>query len=187
MKENMYLKLKDYCINFNEQYNEIIAKEDECFAILQEIAIEYAKTHPTFDAKFKKKLLEKKAYYDNKIKNDKEIEKRIIEEEDMNMLSHKIRVDYVFIESFLPSLDKRIEEYGKIKSVEEVGEDKFISYFVIVTNLRYYNRATAGSYLRCLETVENVYKQDAGFFKKLLRKRKEKAKNKMVTEIDIEK
>ncbi len=172
MKENVYLKLKDYCINFNEQFNEVKIKEDECFAILQEIAIEYAKEHPSFDVKFKTKLLEQKTYYDKKIRNDKGIERRIIEDEDINMLNHKIRVDFVYIESILPSLDRRIQTYSKIKSVEEVGEDKFISYFATITNLRYYSHATAGSYLRCLKTVEDVYNKDRGFFKKLFRKRK---------------
>lgn len=184
MKENAYLKLKDYCINFNEQFNEVKIKEDECFAILQEIAIEYAKTHPSFDSKFKIKLLEQKAYYDRKIKNDKEIEKRIIEDEDINMLNHKIRVDFVYIESILPSLDRRIQAYSKIKSVEEVGEDKFISYFVTITNLRYYSHATAGSYLKCLKTVEDVYNKDKGFLKKFLRKRKEKVENERKNEIE---
>ena len=172
MKETAFLKLKDYCINFNEQFNEVKYKEDECFAILQGIAIEYAKTHPTFDAKFKTKLLEQKAYYDRKIKNDKEIERKIVEDKDINMLNHKIRVDLVYIESIMPSLDRRIQAYSKIKSVEEVGEDKFISYYATITNLRYYSHATAGSYLRCLETVENVYVQDKSFLKRFFHKRK---------------
>lgn len=175
MKENVYLKLKDYCITLNDQFTEIKEKEDECFSILQQIAIEYAKEHPDFDAKFKAKLLERKEYYNGRIANDKGIERKIVEDKDMSMLHHKIRVDFTYVETFLPSLNKRIQMYSKIQSVEEVGEEKFIAYFAAITNLRYYSSATAGCYEKCLKTVEEVYVEDKRLFKKFFRNKKSEA------------
>lgn len=172
MKKNTYLKFKDYCIRLNEQFGELKNKQDECYAMLHKIAVEYAKEHPDFDMKFKVKKAESRPFYKSRIANDKDIERRIVEDKDMGMLGHKIRVDNAYIESFLPSVHKRIELCSKIQSVEEVGEDKFLACYVSIANMRYYSAATAGCYERFLQAVEVKYAEDKGFFKNLFKCRK---------------